>query len=84
MARGSRLPTIALPDGEFLASSATSKAGLQKGVRATKRSGLGLPARKRIFSDHGKTAVDDLVKPETLMDGNFRYQNAKSPYFEGL
>ena len=31
--RGSRLPTIALPDGEFLASSATSKACLQKGVR---------------------------------------------------
>ena len=68
VARGSRLTTIALPDGEFLASSAT--ASLQKGVRADLRRGLGLPARSRQFSDRGKTAGNDLAKPDNLMAGN--------------
>lgn len=61
---------IALTDREFLASSATSKASLQKGVRATVLCGLGLPARKRRFSDRGKTADNDLAKPAPLMAGN--------------
>lgn len=69
-ARGRRFTAIALTDREFLASSATSKASLQKGVRATVRCGLGLPARRRVLFDRGKTAVDDLAKPAPLMAGN--------------
>ena len=50
-------------------SAPTSKASLQKGVLASVRCGLGLPARKRRFSDRGKTADHDLAKPDALMAG---------------
>lgn len=69
-ARGRRFATIALTDREFLASSATSKASLQKGVRATVLCGLGLPARRRVIFDRGKTADHDLAKPDRQMAGN--------------
>lgn len=69
-ARGRRFAAIALTDREFLASSATSKASLQKGVRATVRCGLDLPARRRVLFDRGKTAGIDLAKPDALMAGN--------------
>lgn len=55
---GCRKSTIRLPDREILASSAKSKAGLQKGVRARGHGGSGLPARMRRCSDRGKTADD--------------------------
>jgi len=72
-ARGCRFAAIELTEGEFLASSATSKASLQKGVRATVRCGLGLPARKRVLFDRGKTADYAAAEPENCADGNHAF-----------
>lgn len=46
------------------------KSELAKGSPGRRSSGLGLPARRRQISDRGKTAVDDLAKPDALMAGN--------------
>lgn len=49
------------------------KSGLQKGVRTADRCGLGLPARRRVFFDLGKTADYAAAEPENCADGNHAF-----------